>query len=196
MAGQLEFFFDYTSPYSYLANSRIPGIAKRSGAAVLYRPVLLGAVIVDSGNTPPPTVPARAAYMPADLRRWAARYEIPFAFNPHFPMNGVRMLRAALAALEEGRFGELHEALFQAVWADRVNAADPEQLARVVTSVGMDAEALLSRIEEPEIKQRLKEDTAAAVARGLFGLPSFVVGDELFFGNDRLDFVEEALARA
>lgn len=193
MSGQLEFYFDYASPYSYLADSQLPGLAERTGATILYRPVLLGAVIVDSGNTPPPSVPARAAYMPADLQRWSVRYDIPLVFNPHFPINSVRVLRAALVALEGGSFGDLHGALFRAMWVDGANLGDLDVIAKVASDEGLDGEAILRRMQHPGIKERLRSDTAAAVERGLFGLPSFVVNDQLFFGNDRMDFVEEAL---
>ena len=193
---KLDYYFDYASPYSYLANTQVPGLAKRTGAEVVYRPVLLGAIIVDSKNTPPPSVPAKARYLGPDIQRWVARYQIPFRFNPNFPLNSVRLLRGALVALEDGGFEAYHEAMFRAVWVAGTDLSDPRNIGKIARSSGLDGARLLERIEEPAIKDRLKTDTAAAVERGLFGLPTFFVGDAMFFGNDRLDFVEEALERS
>ncbi len=195
MAKQLEFYFDYASPYSYLANSQIPAVAERTGAEVIYRPVLLGAVVVESKNQPPPSVPAKARYMSADIPRWAARYQLPFAFNPHFPLNSVRLLRGAMAALEQGGFEPYHDAMFRAVWAEGADLSDPRSIGEIATKAGLDGPKLLERIEQPEIKERLKADTAAVIERGAFGLPACFVGDQMFFGNDRLDFVEEELTK-
>ena len=136
MAKQLEFYFAYASPYSYLANSQIPGIAERTGAEVIYRPVLLGAVVVESKNQPPPSVPAKARYMSADIPRWVARYQIPFAFNPNFPLNSVRLLRGALAALEEGGFEPYHEAMFGAVWAEGADLSFHDWPPRMIDRIG------------------------------------------------------------
>jgi 2-hydroxychromene-2-carboxylate isomerase len=193
MAPTLEYYFDYASPYSYLADSRLPALVERTGAEIIYRPVLLGAVVVESKNTPPPSVPAKARHLPVDLGRWARRYGLAFGLNGHFPMNSVRSLRAALVLLEEGGFRPYHDAMFRAVWAEGANAADPVVVGEVAARAGLDAAHLLERIEEPAIKERLKADTACVVERGAFGLPTFFVGDEMFFGNDRLEFVQKAL---
>jgi len=141
-------------------------------------------VLTGSGNTPPPTVPARAKHMPRDLARWARRYGVELAWNPAFAMSTVQALRSALAAQDGGSFAALHRALFRAVWVDRKNVSDPAVIADVVAKAGVDSAA------------RLKAKVDEALARGAFGLPSFFVGDELFFGNDWLQFVEEALSRS
>jgi 2-hydroxychromene-2-carboxylate isomerase len=193
MPPALEYYFDYASPYSYLADSQLPALIERTGAEIVYRPVLLGAIIVESKNTPPPSVPAKARHLPVDLARWIKRYGLPWSPNPHFPMNSVRSLRAALVLLDEGGFRPYHDAMFRAVWAEGENAADPAVVGEVASSVGLDASRLLERIEEPAIKERLEADTASVVERGAYGLPTFFVGGEMFFGNDRLEFVEEAL---
>src|SRR5262249_12469107 len=165
------------------------------GAEIVYRPALLHGVLTGSGNTPPPTVPARAKHMPADLLRWAARYRVDFAFNPAFPMSTVTALRAALAAQTAGGFAALHRALFRAVWVERKNVSDAAVLGDVIAKAGLDADALLAEAASEPYKARLKANVDEALARGAFGLPSFFVGDELFFGNDRLEFVEAALSR-
>jgi len=190
---QLEFFFDYVSPFSYLANSQVQAIAARTGAEILYRPFLLGGVMQATGNQPPATLPARGRYMPKDIGRWVRRYGIPFTFNPSFPMRTLEAMRAALAAQQAGVFPAYHAALFKAAWAEPANLADPAVLRDVVRKAGLDAEALLAAAASEPVKEKLKANTAEAVERGAFGAPTFFVAGEIFFGNDRLDFVEEAL---
>jgi 2-hydroxychromene-2-carboxylate isomerase len=195
MARRLEFFFDYTSPFSYLADTQLPGMARRTGAEIVYRPMFLGGVMHETGNQPPATLPARAKYLPHDIRRWVSRYGIEFAFNPNFPLQTLPALRAAFAAQDTGVFPRYHAALFHAAWGKPRNLSDPAVLRDVIAEAGLDAEALLAAASSEPLKARLKSATAEAVARGAFGAPTFFVGNEMFFGNDRLDFVEEALAR-
>jgi 2-hydroxychromene-2-carboxylate isomerase len=193
MPRRLEFFFDYVSPFSYLANSQIEAIAGRTGAELVYRPFLLGGVMQATGNQPPATLPARGKYMPKDIGRWVRRYGIPFRFNPSFPMKTLDAMRAALAAEEQGVFPAYHSALFKAAWGEPANLADPAVLRDLIAGAGLDPVPLLAAAATEPIKEMLKANTAEAVERGAFGAPTFFVGDEIFFGNDRLDFVEEAL---
>ncbi len=193
MPRRLEFFFDYVSPFSYLANSQLPGIVRRTGAELVYRAMFLGGVMQATGNQPPATLPARAKYMPKDIRRWVQRYGIEFGPNPHFPMQTLTAMRAALAAQDAGVFPAYHEALFRAAWGQPKNLGDVAVLRDVIAKAGIDPEPLLAAAATEPLKERLKADTAEAVARGAFGAPTFFVGEEMFFGNDRLDFVEEAL---
>ena len=193
MSRSVEFYFDYVSPFSYLADSQMPGLAKRTGATIVYRPMFLGGVMQATGNKPPVTVPAKGRYMATDIPRWCAQYGIELNMNPHFPVNTLLAMRGAFVALESGCFSAYHQALFRAVWVDQVDAADPEALGGVLEKAGLDAAALLARCSEPEIKQALKDATDRAVERGAFGAPTFFVGDDMFFGNDRLHFVEQAL---
>lgn len=193
MPRRLEFFYDYVSPFSYLANSQLSSLVERTGAELVYRPFFLGGVMQATGNQPPATLPARAKYMPKDIARWARRYGVPFAFNPNFPINTLQAMRAALAAQEQGVFPAYHAALFRAAWVEPVNLGDAATLRDVIAKAGLDAERILARAGADEIKERLKANTAEAVERGAFGAPTLFVGDEMFFGNDRFDFVEEAL---
>ena len=193
MAPRLEFFYDYVSPFAYLANSQVPALVERTGAELVYRPMLLGGVMQASGNSPPFTVPAKGAYVARDSQRWARRYALPMEPNPHFPVKTVLPLRAALVLLEEGGFAEYHEGVFRAMWTEAADVGDAADLTRVLEKTGVDAAHVLERCGEPEIKEQLKANTAEAVERGAFGAPTFFVGDEMFFGNDRIDFVEEAL---
>lgn len=193
MARRLEFFFDYVSPFSYLADSQLPAIAQRTGAELVYRPFFLGGVMQATGNQPPATLPARAAYMAKDIPRWVRRYGVPFTLNPSFPMQTLHAMRGALAAQEQDVFAAYHAALFRAAWGEPRNLGDPAELRDVVAKAGLDADALLARAGAEAVKERLKANTAEAVERGAFGAPTFFVEGEMYFGNDRLDFVEEAL---
>lgn len=194
MSHRLEYFFDYVSPFSYLANSQVPALVERTGAELVYRPFFLGGVMQASGNSPPASVPAKGKYMFTDIARWVKRYGIELRFNPHFPVNTVRPMRGALVALEEGFIPAYNEALFGAMWRDEKNVGDAGVLKEVLDAAGLDADTVLQRIEEPRIKEQLKANSDEAVERGAFGAPSFFVDGEMFFGNDRLDFLEEKLA--
>jgi 2-hydroxychromene-2-carboxylate isomerase len=192
MAPQIEFFFDYGSPFSYLADTQLPALARRTGAEIVYRPMLLGAVFKATSNASPVSVPAKGRYMGIELQRWARRYGVPMAMNPHFPFNTIKLMRAAVAAQIQGRFETYHPAAFRAVWVEGVDGSDPAALATLLERTGIER----GSIEGDEIKDRLRANTDQAVARGVFGAPTFFVGDDMFWGNDRLDFVEEALTRA
>lgn len=194
MPKTLEFWFDVGSPTAYLAHTQMSGVAARTGAVVEYRPMLLGGVFQATGNSSPATVPAKSAYYGIDLPRFAKRYGVPYLRNPFFPINTLNLQRGCLVAQREGVFGTYIDAVMTAMWVDGRNTGDSETLRGVLAGAGLDADALFSGTRDPAIKERLKTDTEAAVARGVFGAPTFFVGDEMFFGQDRLDFVEEALA--
>jgi 2-hydroxychromene-2-carboxylate isomerase len=194
MPKTVEFFYDYASPFSYLADCRLPDIARRRGAEIVYRPAILGVLIVESGNQAPPTVPAKMKYMNADMRRWADHLRVPFASNPAFPVRSITLMRAALVAQDTGVFDRFHPAMWRAMWVDGVNLGDNEALARALANAGLDAPAILQATQTDTVKARLKANCDEALARGAFGMPTFFVGDEMFFGNDRLDFVDAALA--
>ena len=193
MPKRLEYFFDYVSPYSYLADSQIPALVDRTGVELVYRPFFLGGVMQASGNSPPTTVPAKGKYMAADMARWLKRYGLELKFNPHFPVVTVKPMRGALVALDAGFFPAYHKALFKAMWLEEKNVGDAQVLREVVEGAGLDGDLVLTRIEEPGIKEQLKANSDEAVERGAFGAPTFFVDGEMFFGNDRLDFLEEKL---
>jgi 2-hydroxychromene-2-carboxylate isomerase len=192
---RFEFFFDYGSPYSYLADSRLPGLAERTGAEIVYRPMLLGGVFKATDNRSPALEPceAKRSYGALELRRWVAHLGVPFRGNPHFPINTLLLMRTAVAAQRAGVFAPFHRAVYPAFWAEGENLGEPEVVARVVEKAGLDASALLEAAGDAAVKAELRATTEEAVARGAFGAPTFFVGDEMFFGNDRLDFVERSL---
>lgn len=185
MSNRIEFFYDYVSLYSYLANSQ----ADKLGAGVQYRPMLLGAVMEATGNRPPGLVEAKRNYMLKDVKRWTERYSLPWKMNPVFPQNTLKALRLALVARKEGKFEGVHRALFAAMWEQEKVLDDEAVLKAIADAAGVN----FGRIDDAAIKEELKANTEEAVARGAFGAPTFFVGDEMFFGNDRLDFVRDAL---
>lgn len=196
MSKTVEFFYDFTSPTAYLAWARLPDIVKRTGGKLVYRPMFLGGVMQTTGNRPPGTLPQKGAWMAADLARWARRFNTPYKPNPHFPMMTLMVQRAAHGWLDRPDFDKYLAAIFNAAWRDQKNIADKAVLTEVLASAGFSAEDFFAATENPANKEKLKATTDEAVARGVFGAPTFFVGDEMHFGQDRLDFVEEALARA
>ncbi len=195
MPKQVEFFYDFTSPTAYLAWARLPAIAERTGAKIVYRPMFLGGVMQATGNRPPGTLAAKGKWMGEDLKRWAKRFNISFVHNPHFPMLTLMVQRAAHGWIHRPDFDRYLAAIFTAAWQKQQNIADKETLAAIVTEAGFSAADFFAAAEDPANKEKLKGATDEAVARGVFGAPTFFVGDEMHFGQDRLDFVEEALRR-
>ncbi|NQD91656.1 2-hydroxychromene-2-carboxylate isomerase [Pseudomonas sp. CrR25] len=195
MSKQVEFFFDFGSPTSYLAWTQLPRIAAAAGAEILWRPMLLGGVFKATGNQSPVAVPAKGRYMLQDLARFARRYAVPMTFNPCFPINTLPLMRGAAGYLDTPRFQPYLKAIFEALWVHQQHLGKPEVLSEVLTAAGFDPAEFARLVSDEAVKQRLKAITEEAIERGVFGAPSFFVGDELHFGQDRLDFVAEALAR-
>lgn len=194
MARELEFFFDYGSPFSYLADTQLEGLARRTGARIVYRPILLGGVFKATGNASPVAIEAKRKYMTADLERWTRHYGVPAIGNPHFPINTMRLMRGAIAAERAGVFAAYHRAIFDAFWREGLDLGDAAAVRGVMERAGLDAERLAAASEEHAVKEALRVATEAAVDRGAFGAPTFFIGDEMFWGNDRLMFVEQALS--
>ncbi|MDD2053946.1 2-hydroxychromene-2-carboxylate isomerase [Pseudomonas putida] len=196
MSKTLEFYFDLGSPTSYLAYTQLPALCAQTASELVYHPMLLGGVFKATGNASPIQVPAKARYMLKDLERFARRYQVPLRFNPHFPINTLHLMRATVGVQRQlpERFIEFLDCLFKALWVDGHNLADPAVLAQVLQSAGFAPDSILQLSEDEGAKAALKANTEQALQRGVFGAPSLFVGDELFFGQDRLDFVRAALA--
>ncbi len=191
----LEFFFDVGSPTAYLAHTQLPGIAARTGADMRWRPMLLGGVFKSTGNRAPGEVAPKGAYMLRDLQRYAARYGVPYAHNPNFPINTILMMRGAVAAQRQGVLPGYLDAIFRGMWIEQAPMQNPQEVGRRLAAAGIDVAALLALTEDQSVKDELRANTEEAVGRGAFGAPTFFVGTEMFFGQDRLDFVEEELRR-
>ena len=192
---RLEYFFDFGSPTSYLAWTQLPGLVAETGAELVWRPMLLGGVFKATGNASPVNVPAKGRWMGSDIARWARRYGVPFRFNPHFPINTLTLMRGAagLQLRAPEQFARYCEVVSKALWEEARNLGDPAILAATLAAAGFDVEAFTELVGDPEVKARLVATTEEAVARGVFGAPTFFVGEAMFFGQDRLDFVREAL---
>ncbi|WP_444437143.1 2-hydroxychromene-2-carboxylate isomerase [Pseudomonas sp. A6] len=196
MSKSVEFYFDFGSPTSYLAYTQLPSICAEAGAELVYRPVLLGGVFQATGNVSPIAVPAKGRYTLTDMQRFARRYGVPLKMNPHFPINTLLLMRAATGVQlrQPERFAALLACVFKGMWVDALNLGDAAVLGPLLAEAGFDPQALLALAADQEVKDALKANTEAAIKRGMFGAPTMFVGDEMFFGQDRLDFVREALA--
>lgn len=193
----VEFHYDYSSPYSYLASTQIEALAARTGATVELRPFVLGAVFksLDKPAGLLGAPPEKQRWQLADLQEWAEHYAVPFRFPSTFPFNAIRAMRQTLAAEAQGLGWEHTRAAFHAYWVDDRDLTDPAVLADLAASIGIDGAELAARAEQQDIKDRLRSYTDSAIARGAFGAPTFFVDGRLYFGNDRLHFLEQALLR-
>lgn len=194
MSKTIEFFFDVGSPATYLAWTQLPALAKRTQADIRWRPMLLGGVFQATGNSSPATVEAKGRYTRSDFQRFAQRYGVTLNHNPYFPINTLQLMRGATAFLGTPDFERFLDAIFRAIWVDEQDMNQPEVVGHVLARAGFDPAAVLQRINDPQVKEQLKSTTAEAVQRGVFGAPTCFVGDQMFFGQDRLEWVEAALA--
>ena len=195
MEKKIEFYFDFGSPNTYLAYFRLPEILARSNAELIWRPMLLGGVFKATGNASPVTIPAKGEYVRRVADRYIARYKIPFKSNPHFPVNTLNLMRGAVAHQMRpgGNFEKYLTTCFTGMWVKPRNLSEPEEIRLMLAEDGFDPDQYSSWIGDQDVKDRLIELTNAAVERGVFGAPTFFVGDEMYFGQDTLNEVERNL---
>lgn len=196
MRKTVDFFFDVGSPASYLAWTQLPGMCESHSAELVYRPMLLGGVYQATGNASPATIPLKARYWQLDYERHARRYGVPFKENVHFPIITLFLMRA-VTGVQLRRPEQLQQLLgcvFKALWIDALNLNEPQLTAEILKAGGFDPAEIERLTQDPETKAALKATTEEAVKRGVFGAPTIFVGDQMFFGQDRMDFVREALA--
>jgi 2-hydroxychromene-2-carboxylate isomerase len=198
MTKTVDFIFDFASPNAYYAHRVIPGIEERTGAIFRYVPCLLGGIFKATGNQAPmityANIKGKLAYDMLESRRFMARHGIDkFNMNPHFPVNTLLIMRGAIVAEADGRLPDYVEAVFHHMWEEPKKMDDPDIVAAALSQSGFDGNALLARTQEDAIKTKLVANTQAAVERGAFGIPTFYVGDEMFFGKERLGQIEELL---
>lgn len=196
-----QFLFDFGSPNAYLCHKVIPQIEARTGARFDYVPILLGGLFKLANNRSPveafATIPNKLAYDRLEMQRFITRHGLAaFKFNPHFPVNTLQIMRGAVAAQQSSCFERYVDTVFAAMWEHGLKMDDPATIAAVLAEGGLDAERLMQTAQEPAVKARLLEHTQAAHDRGAFGSPTFFVGDQMYFGKDRLREVEEAIGRA
>ncbi|MEO1080037.1 MAG: 2-hydroxychromene-2-carboxylate isomerase [Pseudomonadota bacterium] len=198
MSKTVEFIFDFGSPNAYFAYRALTPVLERTGARLKVIPCLLGGIFKATGNQPPMMafngVKGKLEYDRLEIERFIRKHQLDrFVFNPNFPVNTLMLMRGAIAAEAEGKLDAYLEAGLVCMWEKGLKMDDPEVFAAGLTDAGLDGAAILERTSDPEVKAALAGNTAAAVERGVFGIPTFFVGDEMFFGKDRLQQVEEEL---
>ncbi|MDX2204728.1 MAG: 2-hydroxychromene-2-carboxylate isomerase [Hyphomicrobiaceae bacterium] len=201
MAPRVEFHFDFGSPNAYIAHKLIPGIEARTGARFAYVPVLLGGVFKLTNNQAPMLqfkgIKNKLEYQRLEMQRFLKKYGLSaFKTNPFFPVNTVQIMRGAVAAGMDGKLAAYVDAVFHHMWEEPKKMDDAEVIRAALAQSGLDAERLTGRMQDPDVKEALLKSTESSVARGNFGSPTFFVGDEMFFGKDRLRDVEEEIAAA
>jgi 2-hydroxychromene-2-carboxylate isomerase len=194
----VDFIFDFASPNAYLVHRLIGGIETRTGAKFKYIPCLLGGIFKATGNQAPmlanANIPAKLAYERLEFMRFIAAHGLTrFVFNPHFPVSSLLLMRGAIYAHRAGALADYIEAGLHHMWEAPKNMSDPEVFVAALTSSGFDGKAMFDATQDPDIKAGLAANTDSAVARGAFGIPTFFVGNEMFFGKERLGQVEDAI---
>ncbi|HCH99614.1 MAG TPA: disulfide bond formation protein DsbA [Alphaproteobacteria bacterium] len=193
MSKTIDFYFDFASPASFLGYTQIEAIAERTGAALVWKPMLLGGVFKATGNASPVLIPAKGRWMNDDIMRWAQRHGTSIIYPEGFPLNTLALMRGAVGyQLREGqeRFRLYVDLIYRAIWQRQIDLRDAETLAGLLRDNGFDPDTFLLMVAEPEIKQALIAATEAAVERGVFGAPTFFVDGVMHFGQDRMDWVE------
>jgi 2-hydroxychromene-2-carboxylate isomerase len=200
MAKNLEFLFDFGGPNSYLAHKSLPEICARTGAELVYVPILLGGLFKLTNNQAPmmryAETPAKRNYEMLEFDRFVEAHALPFKMNPRFPINSLYLMRAAVAAQQLGCFALYVDTVMAAMWEDGRDMGDPEIVRQVLDRAGLNSAALLALADDPDVKAQLMANTEAAATRGAFGVPTFFVGEEMFWGKERLGQVEAALTKS
>ncbi len=198
MSKTIDFIFDFGSPNAYLTHKLVPEIEARTGAQFNYIPCLLGGIFKATGNQAPMMafghIENKMNYEALEMQRFIARHKLDkYKFNPHFPVNTLMLMRGAVAADMDGYLPAYVDAMVDCMWEKELKMDDPEVLHQAYKDAGFDADKLMQQMGEADVKAKLMANTEAAVARGTFGIPTFYLGDEMFFGKDRLGQLEELL---
>ena len=200
MTKAVDFYFDFASPNAYLSHQVVPGIEERTGTKFNYIPVLLGGIFKATNNKPPMEaffgILNKNEYQSVEMKRFQERHGIDkFKMNPHFPVMSLQIIRVAVGAKQDGYLDKYIDEVLKHMWEEPKKMDDPEVIKEAFTESGFDADRLMNQMQDPEIKAQLIENTEKAVKRGTFGIPTFFVGDDIYFGKDTLWQVEEALAK-
>lgn len=193
MSKQLEFVYDVVSFPTYLAWTQLPTIAEEAGCRLRMTPVFCGGIFKSTGNPGPLSIPAKRKWYFDDLIMRAKHLDVPFVMNPHSPIQTLPIMRGVFVAEEREEMDAYVKTMFEAIWVHARNLNETDEIRTTLVEAGLDADAYFAEIQRDDIKSRLRKNTDDAVARGAFGVPTFFVGDQMFFGQDRLDFVQEAL---
>ena len=196
MVQQIDFYFEFASPYGYLASTQIDTLAERHGYGVRWHPIMLGAALKATGSRPLVDIPLKGPYMRRDLPRFARLLGVALTLPPQMPANSLPASRAAVWLEDDPELAKgLTKAIYRAHWGEGRDIGTPDLVAEIAAPLGIDPAALVAAVNDPAIKQRLKDRTEASLERGVFGSPFFFVGDEPFWGADRLPQLEAWLAR-
>lgn len=197
MAKSFEFLFDFGGPNSYLAHKMLPELCARTGAEAVYTPILLGGLFKLTNNQAPlmryAETPAKRNYEMLEFDRFVKAHSIPFRMNPNFPINSLYLMRGAVAAQHLGCFMHYVEAIMTAMWEQGLNTGDLDVVRKVLEDSGLDSAAILAKADDPEVKAELAANTEKAADRGAFGVPTFFVGPDMYWGKERQGQVEDAL---
>ena len=194
MTKNVTFCFDFGSPYSYLAYNNLNSI-REAGGEVAIMPVLLGGIFKATGNQPPATVQKKGEYMFKDINRWSQKLDIPFKMNPYFPILTVPHMRGAVLAQRENILEKYMQVMFEAIWVKAMNLNDQEILTNIAEKSGIDPNKFAEEISSDEIKNKLRENTEFAISKGAFGVPTYYLDDEMFWGIDSVKFLLDGLKK-
>ncbi|HSN41205.1 MAG TPA: 2-hydroxychromene-2-carboxylate isomerase [Burkholderiales bacterium] len=196
MINPIDFYFDFSSPYGYFASAKIEALAAKYGRSAVWRPILLGAVFKITGQQPLPTIPLKGSYASHDLARSARLFGVPYKMPEKFPVSGTAPSRAFywVSDRDPALAKQLAQALYHAYFAEGRDISSPEITANVAARLGLEKDQVLQALNDPAVKERLKIEVDAAIERGVFGSPFFIIDKEPFWGSDRLDQVERWLA--
>ena len=195
MTKTVDFYYDYISPASYLAWTQLADICERNNATINYKPIFLGGILKGNASTSPAATPAKWEWMKADFQRFAKYYGVPYQLNSHFIFNTVNAMRGAIWALSNNQIEAYNQAMFNAAWVDDKDLSDTNILTGILDKAGINAVEVLEAMMQQEVKTALIQSTEEAVKLGIFGAPSMIVDGEMFFGQDRLIWVERALSK-
>ena len=194
MTKNVTFCFDFGSPYSYLAYNNLNSI-REAGGEVTIMPVLLGGIFKATGNQPPATVQKKGEYMFKDINRWSKKLDIPFKMNPYFPILTVPHMRGAVLAQRENILEKYMQVMFEAIWVKAMNLNDQEIVTNIAEKSGIDPNQFAEEISSDEIKNKLRENTEFAISKGAFGVPTYYLDDEMFWGIDSVKFLLDGLKK-
>jgi len=193
MGNKVEFYFDFRSPYTYIASTRIEKICEDNGAELEWKPFLLGGVFNEIGSTPAIQIDNKFNFLKKDVIQSSKFYGVELNFPELFPLNSVRSMRGAFAAQEKGKLVDYSHEMFRLYWTEGIDLSRADILGEAVSKIGIDTEWFVNRIAEQDIKDKLRDETNTAIERGVFGAPTMFVDDQMFWGNDRLDFLDRYL---
>ena len=193
MIKSFEFYFDFASPYSYLAHKKIRKLEKENSIKIKYKPILLGGLLNLAGIKANADIPVKGKYMIKDCKLWAEKDKIEFKFNTYFPIFSLSLMRCALVATKNNTSDSFINKIFDGIWRDDLNLNDVKNIEKLINTLNINPKNFLQEANSPEVKFELKKNTELAFEKGIFGAPSFLVNNKIFWGQDRLDFaVNEA----